>query len=170
VYGGPWGRRICQAATSAKAAPGGWEGARPVVRRAEREPIWGESAPTSGATIYCAQAPCISHMTSLRPVMWPYLGANFSEPWLGEVRRIALLRGRVNKGIKEGQDSISWPSPLLASLLVARPSLAFLLSAPKQVVGGPAHRVRHPAYRLRGPAHRVRHPACRARDRAQRPR
>src|SRR5215210_1403085 len=70
--------------------------------------------------------------------------------------RTPLLRGWVNKGIKEGQDMESRPSPLLASVLVASPSLAFLLSAPQQGVGGPARRFRHPAY-------------C-ARDRAQRPR
>src|SRR5215213_2343489 len=76
----------------------------------------------------------------------------------------------VNKGIKEGRDMESRPSPLLASVLVASPSLALLLFAPQQVVCGPAHRVRHPAYRLRGAAHRIRYPAYRARNRAQRPR
>src|SRR5215212_5883992 len=64
-----------------------------------------------------------------------------------ELPRIPVPRTSVNKGIKEGQDMESRPSPLLASVLVARPSLAFLLSAPQQVVGGPAHRVRYPAYR-----------------------
>jgi hypothetical protein len=61
--------------TGAKRRPRREDGkARPVVRRAEREPIWGESAPTSGATIYCVQGPCICHMISLRPARWPFLG------------------------------------------------------------------------------------------------
>src|SRR5918998_1376851 len=109
--------------------------------------------------------PGVSPKPRIFGVAWALRGvANFLEPPLCELLRITLPRRWVNKGRRKGQDMESRPSPVLVSVLVACTSLAFLLFAPQQVVGGPAHRVGHPAYRLRGSAHCVRYPAYRTCD------
>ena len=85
------------------------------------------------------------------------LRTKFAELPFHALRRIGARR-------RAGAANAPRPSPLLASVLVARPFLALLLPATQEVARGPAQRVRDPAhrvggpaYRLRGPAHRVRH-------------